>query len=105
MVDIKMKVENYERQLIIVKNRLEMSRKLLIDNINYYNSDEIKQLNDFFGSIDLLLEEESNNFNGNSEFMKYLRLNKYTELLKAIEESLDMFENDLNLKKKENIKK
>lgn len=105
MVDIKNKLEDYEKLKLKVKSKLEICRILLMNNINYYDSDEIIQLNNFFESIELLLEEEYKDLGNDGEFVKYLKINKYIEPLKEIEEVLNMFEINLNSKKTENIKK
>lgn len=105
MVDIKKYLENFEKQVIEINNKHEISRSMLMNNITYYSSDEIIQLNRFFESIQLLLDEEAKDFNVAGEFIKYLKINKYEESLKEIKNALDMFEKDLNSKKEENIKK
>lgn len=105
MVDIKKYLENFEKQVIEINNKHEISRIMLMNNITYYSSDEIIQLNRFFESIQLLLDEEAKDFNVTGEFIKYLKINKYEESLKEIKNALDMFEKDLNSKKEENIKK
>lgn len=87
------------------KQRIEKDRNLLINNIDKYTAGEIEQLNIFFNDIDTIFDY---NFKKLGEELTIVQLFKLSERLKQIKEinnALELFENNLYTKNKNNIKK